>query len=58
MKRLVTAAILASLPGIAVAAPVQLNDFPTEARADYVLGCMTANASRRTRSAAAPARST
>lgn len=43
MKRLLAAAAVALLPAAATAAPIQLNDFPTEARADYVLGCMTAN---------------
>jgi hypothetical protein len=34
----------AAYTGAAAAqAPAVLNDFPTEARADYVLGCMTAN---------------
>lgn len=44
MIRLLAAAAVALLPTAAAAAPpIQLNDFPTEARADYVLGCMTAN---------------
>lgn len=42
--RIMAAAAFAVLSSTAApAAPVVLNDFPTEARADYVLGCMTAN---------------
>jgi hypothetical protein len=32
---------------VAPAAPVRANDFPTVARADYVLGCMAANGNTR-----------
>lgn len=46
MFRMLSAAAAAAVlfTGAAAAqAPAVLNDFPTEARADYVLGCMTAN---------------
>jgi len=43
MPALIAVALVAGAPVVATAAPVVLNDFPTEARADYVLGCMTAN---------------
>lgn len=35
--------IAASAIGLALPAPAQANDYPTEAVADYVLGCMAAN---------------
>jgi hypothetical protein len=37
---------LLALPALAAAAPAQ-NDYPTSARADYVLGCMAANGNTR-----------
>ncbi|MGX0976143.1 hypothetical protein ACSSVY_001857 [Roseovarius sp. MBR-51] len=41
--------LLCLLPGMALAQSVaeQLNDYPTEARADYVFGCMAANGNTR-----------
>ncbi len=48
---LVAAAILgtaAAFAGVAMAAePSAANDYPTSARADYVLGCMAANSNTR-----------
>ena len=48
---LVAAAILgtaATFAGVAMAAePSAANDYPTSARADYVLGCMAANSNTR-----------
>lgn len=43
------AVLLCLLPGMALAQSVaeQLNDYPTEARADYVFGCMAANGNTR-----------
>jgi hypothetical protein len=47
MRRL--AVLLFLLPGTGLAQSVteQLNDYPTEARADYVFGCMAANGNTR-----------
>jgi hypothetical protein len=43
------AVVLCLLPGVASAQSVaeQLNDYPTEARADYVFGCMAVNGNTR-----------
>ena len=38
-----TLAFLASLPALAAAGPALSNDFPTQARVEYVLRCMDAN---------------
>ena len=46
MKRPQLAAILV-LAGAAAAPPARANDYPTAARADYVLGCMAANGNTR-----------
>jgi hypothetical protein len=47
MRRL--AIVLFLFPGMGLAQSVaeQLNDYPTEARADYVFGCMAANGNTR-----------
>jgi hypothetical protein len=48
MTRLLTLALLcapclAAAPGRATGQDLPLNDYPTEARADYVFGCMAVN---------------
>ncbi len=51
MRRLVVCLLLASAfgaPAIGQSLPERLNDYPTEARADYVFGCMAANGENRT----------
>ncbi len=48
--RLTVAVAIAALPSIVGAAtspPPSRNDYPTSARADYVLGCMAANGNTR-----------
>jgi len=45
--RIAPAAALALGIGLAAAAPALANDFPTEARVDYVIGCMAANGQSR-----------
>ena len=50
MKRSTVAAAaltLLTLPVVARAAPAKENDYPTSARADYVIGCMAANGNTR-----------
>ncbi|MBN9888227.1 hypothetical protein [Salipiger abyssi] len=49
MIRAALAALAITLPGAALAQSVaeRLNDYPTEARADYVFGCMAANGQNR-----------
>lgn len=41
------ALLLAMTVSVAAAPPVDSNDYPTEARVDYVLGCMGANGQTR-----------
>lgn len=51
MRRLAACLLLASAlgaPAIGQSLPERLNDYPTEARADYVFGCMAANGENRT----------
>jgi hypothetical protein len=43
MKRILFALALGALPANAQDIADRLNDYPTEARADYVFGCMAAN---------------
>jgi hypothetical protein len=40
-------ALMLSTPAFARAAPAKENDYPTSARADYVIGCMAANGNTR-----------
>jgi hypothetical protein len=51
IKAVASAAMLALAAGAAVAADscdtAEVNDYPTEARADYVFGCMEANGGTR-----------
>ncbi|WP_102106550.1 hypothetical protein [Oceaniglobus roseus] len=43
MRGLAFALCLLPLPALAQSVAERLNDYPTEARADYVFGCMAAN---------------
>jgi len=45
MRRMLIAALLALPPGAVLAGST--NDYPTAARADYVIGCMAANGNTR-----------
>ena len=47
MIRIATLLLLAAAPAAAQTVADRLNDYPTEARADYVFGCMAANGQRR-----------
>jgi len=48
MTRTLLLVALLAAPGLpALADPAVLNDYPTEARADYVFGCMAANGQTR-----------
>ncbi|HTZ78426.1 MAG TPA: hypothetical protein VMC10_10975 [Stellaceae bacterium] len=40
-------ALAAALPALAATTPPPKNDYPTSARADFVLGCMAANGNTR-----------
>ena len=55
---LIAAAALACAPVAAAAQDVGGNDYPTEARAEYVFACMAANGQNQDMLGAAPARST
>jgi hypothetical protein len=47
LRPLVAALLLSTLLAAAPAGAVDLNDYPTAARADYVFGCMKANGDTR-----------
>ncbi len=47
MRRLAVLFFLLPGTGLAQSVAEQLNDYPTEARADYVFGCMAANGNTR-----------
>jgi hypothetical protein len=46
--RIAAMALVACVASPSIAAPPSVNDYPTEARSDYVFGCMKANGDTRT----------